>query len=183
MSLFFVLVLAGCGYKPASKLARLSLGDSVYISVEIDKKEPQNSVWLTDAIRSGLASRLNVAISDDINAPASINVRIAGIGYEPIAYDAFGYITAYRVRLELEFKTKTKQGLELCLSADESGFCEFASLISAEQDFSLAGGLKDIELIQSVLSQEQRFKAVQLASAEAFDEYISLLVLKSLKGK
>ena len=43
-------VLAGCGYKPVSKITNDIMGEHVYVNVLISKEEPKNSVWIKDSV-------------------------------------------------------------------------------------------------------------------------------------
>lgn len=171
LALFFVFWLAGCGYRPIASISKEVFSDSVYVNVKIDKKEPKNSVWITDAVKEGMVSRLGLALSSDESAPTKIDVFINSLNYSALSYDEFGYITAYKVTLSLSFKTVLKDGT--IIEKNTSG----------EHDFSVSRKLKDTRFADSVISDTERFEAIKEASKEAFDEYISYLAIIGLKGK
>ena len=55
--------MAGCGYKPVSKITNDIMGERVYVNVLISKEEPKNSVWIKDSVFEGIVTRLGKRIS------------------------------------------------------------------------------------------------------------------------
>ena len=174
MKIFFAVLLAfltaGCGYKPVSKITQDILGDPVYVDVIISKVEPKNSVFIKDAVKEGIVSRLNRALSDDKNAQSSITVSIKSIDYQATVFDQYGYITAYKIVLNLSYKTKFKDGKIVETTA------------SGEHDFSVARRSKSTRYADSIISDTDKFEAIKEASKEAFDEYIANLAIKAYQN-
>lgn len=171
LAAIFVVMIVGCGYRPIASISKDIFDESVFVNVKIDKKEPKNSVWITDAVKEGMVSRLGLALSSDENAPTRIDVAINSFEYTPLSYDDLGYITAYKVTLSLSFKTTLKNGA--IVEKNTSG----------EHDFSVSRKIKNTRFADSVISDTERFEAIKEASKEAFDEYISYLAIIGLKGK
>lgn len=170
LSVIICFFISGCGYRPVAQITQNTLGNSVYIRVTIDKTEPKNSVYITDAVREGIVSRLGTSISEDSNSKSKIDISIQSISYKAITYDEYGYITAYKVSLRLLFRTKFENG-------------KVSDMVtSGEHDFSIARKLKDTRFADSVIGEHERFEAIKKASSEAFDEYISLLAISGIKG-
>lgn len=166
LGLIFAVFVIGCGYKPISKIADSVLDDRIYVDVVIDKSEPKNSVFIKDAVREGIVSRLNKSLSDKQNANTFISVSTKSLNYQATVYDEYGYISAYRAILRLEFKTKFKDGKTENITT------------SGEYDFSIARRVRSTRYADSVISDAERYEAIKEASKEAFDEYISRLALK-----
>ena len=81
---FIAFLFAGCGYKPLSKITNDIMGDEVYVHVIIDKSDPKSSVWITDAIKEGIVSRLNRKLSDDKNAKTKITAYIKSLNLQAL---------------------------------------------------------------------------------------------------
>ncbi|MBE3606291.1 penicillin-binding protein [Campylobacter sp. RM13119] len=170
ISVFMALMLAGCGYKPVSKITKEMTGESVYVDVIISKTEPKNSVWVKDAVKDGVVSRLNKTLSDDQNADMSIIISVGSLSYQAAVYDQYGYITSYRAILNLNFKTRLKDGSVVNITT------------SGEHDFSIARRLQNTRYADSVISDTERYEAIKEASKDAFDEYIANLALKGYQN-
>ncbi|WP_169784031.1 LPS assembly lipoprotein LptE [Campylobacter curvus] len=170
LGIFIALLIAGCGYKPVSKITQDIIGESVYVDVIISKTEPKNSVWIKDAVKEGMVARLNRALSDDKNADTSIIVSIKSINYEATVYNKNGYITSYKISLNLNYKTKFKDGRVVDIPA------------SGEYDFSVSPTQKSTRYADSVISDTDKYEAIKEASKEAFDEYIANLAVKGYKN-
>ncbi|MBR8463754.1 penicillin-binding protein [Campylobacter sp. faydin G-24] len=170
LAIFITIFLIGCGYKPVSKLTQDTMGESIYVDVAISKIEPKNSVLIKDAVKEGMVSRLNRSLSDDKNADTKINVRIDSIDYQATIYDEYGYISSYKVVLNLIYETKFKDGSSSNIT------------VSGEHDFSVARRSKSIRYADSVISDTEKYEAIKEASKEAFDEYIANLAIRGYKN-
>lgn len=170
LAFFLAFFLVGCGYKPISKVANNIMGDGVYIEVFIDKSEPKNSVFIKDAVKEGIVSRLGKRLSDKDSANISISVVTKSLTYQATIYDEYGYISSYRAILNLEFKTKFKDGTIENIQS------------TGEYDFSIARRAKSTRYADSVISETEKFEAIKEASKEAFDEFISKLAVKGYKN-
>ncbi|AQW86848.1 putative lipooligosaccharide transport system, OM component (LptE family) [Campylobacter pinnipediorum subsp. caledonicus] len=169
-TIFITIFLVGCGYQPISKISHNLVGDRVFIDVIIDKNEPKNSVFIKDAVREGIASRLNKNLSSKNSANTFINVKTKSLSYQPTVYDEYGYITSYKATLVLIFETKFK----------DDSVSEIQT--SGEYDFNIAKRIKNIRYADSIISERERYQAIKEASKEAFDEYVSKLALKGNKN-
>lgn len=170
LAIFIAVMIAGCGYKPVSKVARANLDDSVYVEVVISKTEPKNSVLIKDAVREGLIERLGLALASKEQAKTHIEVSTTSLRYSAMMYDEYGYISAYKANLGLNFKTRFKDGSVVNIPT------------TGEYDFSLTRRIKEVRYADSVISDTEKFEAIKQASKEAFDEYISILAIKGYKN-
>ena len=170
LAFFIAMFICGCGYKPVSKITQDLVGERIYVDVIISKEEPKNSVWIKDAVKEGMVARLNKSLSSKEGADTSIIISVKELTYDAIIYDQYGYITSYKASLQLNYRTKFKDGSVVDVPA------------SGEYDFSVARRQKDVRFADSVISDTQKYEAIKEASKEAFDEYIANLAVKGYKN-
>lgn len=170
LAFFIAVFICGCGYKPVSKITQDLIGERIYVDVIISKEEPKNSVWIKDAVKEGMVARLNKSLSSKESADTSIIISVKELTYDAIIYDQYGYITSYKASLQLNYRTKFKDGSVVDVPA------------SGEYDFSVARRQKDVRFADSVISDTQKYEAIKEASKEAFDEYIANLAVKGYKN-
>ena len=168
MRLIAILLLAffivGCGYKPSSVAARDILGSSVWIDVIISKIDPESSVVIKDGIKSAMLRRLGVSLTQKDKAESIIIASIKSLTFDAISYDHFGYATAYKANLTIEYKLKQKDGNIKSV------------LASGDYDFRVTRRIN----ANSVISDSERFDAIANASLQSFDEFVSKLAMQGL---
>ena len=152
LAFFIAIFICGCGYKPVSKITQDLVGEKIYVDVIISKEEPKNSVWIKDAVKEGMVARLNKSLSSKESADTSIIISVKELTYDAIIYDQYGYITSYKASLQLNYKTKFKDGSVVDVPA------------SGEYDFSVARRQKDVRFADSVISDTQKYEAIKEAS-------------------
>ena len=172
MRLIAILLLAffivGCGYKPSSVAARDILGSSVWIDVIISKIDPESSVVIKDGIKSAMLRRLGVSLTQKDKAESIIIASIKSLTFDAISYDHFGYATAYKANLTIEYKLKQKDGNIKSV------------LASGDYDFRVTSRINDNRFTDSVISDSERFDAIANASLQSFDEFVSKLAMQGL---
>jgi len=165
----FALLLIGCGYQPSAVVTKSILDESVFVDVVMDKIDPRNTVALKDAVRSGIVERLHRKIADKSSAETYIIAKIKRLKFSALTYDQYGYVTSFNASLTLNFKTKLKNGE--VFSADTVG----------NHDFRVTRLVKKVRDTSAVISDKDRFDAIENASKQAFDEFIAVLAMKGLK--
>lgn len=165
----FVVLVVGCGYQPVSKITSQIMSKSVYVDVLMSKTDPQNTVAIKDAIKSGIVARLGSNLADKSSAQTYIVASIKRLTFTALTYDRYGYITSYRANLTLNFKTKLKNG-EI-----------FSKDCVGDHDFSVSRLVKNKHDTISVISDKERYDAIENASTQAFDEFISALAIKGIQ--
>ena len=108
LTVFCLIFLIGCGYKPISKIAKETIEGSVFVDVTMSKTDPQNTVAIKDAIRQGIVQRLGMSLADRSSAQSHIVAAIKSLSFTELSYDQYGYISSYRANLVVNFKTKLK---------------------------------------------------------------------------
>lgn len=170
LALFILFFVLGCEYRPISKITHNVLPQNIYVDVLMSKTDPQNTVAIKDAVKKGIVERLGREFSDKKAADSYIIVNIKSLRFTELTYDQFGYVTSYRANLRLNFKTKLSDG-EI-FSTDTVG----------DYDFRVSKLVKNVRDANSVISDKDRYNAIENASKQAFDEFISALAVRGLKN-
>ena len=168
---FIVFFMMGCGYQPVARITEDVLADTVFVDAVMSKVDPQNTVAIKDSVREGVVYRLHKSLASKEVAKSYIIVSIKSLRFTALTYDQYGYITSYRANLNLNFETKLKDGRVLNLSG------------SGDHDFRVTKLVKSVRDTSSVISDKDRYDAIQNASTQAFDEFIAALSVESLKNK
>ncbi|WP_086244995.1 LPS assembly lipoprotein LptE [Campylobacter devanensis] len=172
MRLIAILLLAffivGCGYKPSSVAARDAIGSSVWVDVIISKTDPESTVVIKDGIKSAMLRRLGANLVDKNEADSIIIASIKSLTFSAISYDQFGYATAYKANLVMEYRLKQK---DVSIKS---------ILTSGDYDFRVTKRLNDRRFTDSVISDNERFDAITNASLQCFDEFVSKLAMQGL---
>ena len=157
ISLFIIyyslFILSGCGYKPSTVFSKKVLGDRIYVDLDINVEEPENSVFIKDAINEAIYDRFRSKLSSKKDANTIILVKLENVELTPLSYDKNGYATLYKNSVELKFKVidKFKKSYKITSIGTFS--------------FGVVG--------QSVISDKKKFDAIKVASAKAIDKFIS----------
>ncbi|WP_086226270.1 LPS assembly lipoprotein LptE [Campylobacter devanensis] len=166
--LLLAFFIAGCGYKPSSVAARDAIGSSVWVDVIISKTDPESTVVIKDGIKSAMLRRLGVNLVDKNEADSIIIASIKSLTFSAISYDQFGYATAYKANLVMEYRLKQK---DVSIKS---------ILTSGDYDFRVTKRLNDRRFTDSVISDNERFDAITNASLQCFDEFVSKLAMQGL---
>jgi hypothetical protein len=155
------LLVTGCGYRPTAHLARDVLGDNVYIYVAMSRVDPQNTVLIKDAIASALVDRFGSEIVPENLAHTKLYIQLQSVEFNPLVYDANGYVISYRTvaRLKIDYHLKGGNNGTITTSGD--------------YDFPIAA--------DSIISDTKRFEAIQYASVDAIDEFTALVAVQGMK--
>lgn len=171
LAIIFAIFIVGCGYTPVARVTQSILGDNVFVDVAMSKTDPRNTVAIKDAVRDGVVYRLHRSLSDRQNADTKIFVSIRSLTFSALTYDKFGYITSYRANLSLNFRTELKDGRVLNIPG------------SGDHDFRVTRLVKSSRDTSSVISDQERYEAIQNASTQAFDEFIAALAVQGYKAE
>ncbi|CZE47580.1 LPS assembly lipoprotein LptE [Campylobacter geochelonis] len=169
LAIVFVIFVVGCGYRPVARVADSILADSVFVDVVMSKTDPQNTVAIKDAVREGIVSRLHRRLAPKQSAQSYIIASIKSLSFTALTYDQYGYITSYRANLTINFQTKLKDGSVVNLSG------------SGDHDFRVTRLVKSSRDTSSVISDKDRYDAIQNASTQAFDEFVAALSVKAMQ--
>lgn len=169
LTVFCLIFLIGCGYKPVSRIAKETMSGSVFVDVMMSKTDPQNTVAIKDAIRQGIVQRLGMSLADKNSAQTIVVASIKSLSFSELSYDQFGYVTSYRANIIVNFSTKLKNG------------DVFSKDCVGDYDFKVSRLVKNSYDTSSIISDKDRYKAIENASAQAFDEFISALAIRGFR--
>jgi len=166
-SLTILFFITACGYKPSAQYAREVLGERIHVDVSISRKDPKNSVLIKDAVNESVITRLGAKLSSKETATSQLFVKIGSTSFSPILYNQSGYVTSYKAKVSLNIKYTTKDGKSESFST------------SGEYDFPIAEN--EDGTTNSVISDSKRFEAINLASLDALNEFVSRIAIKGMK--
>jgi len=152
--LIFIVLFYGCGYRPSSSYTPKTLGDRVYIEVEVSLSDPENSVLIRDTITKAIYTRLKSFTTTKKRAKSFIKVKYKDIKFIPLEYDRNGYVVHYQADVILDFLFK-RDGQEVQKS------------LVGRYDFPIRPS--------AIISTSLRFKAIEEGSKKALDEFIAYL--------
>ncbi len=162
-ALFSILLLNSCAYKPSSVYVSQVLGKKVYAKVLVNAEDPKNSVALKDALDEVILNQFHlILVSNASEADTFMNISLNSISFDPIEYDANGYVNIYRanISLNLSYTYKGKTG---------------SISKSSSEEFSIQGG--------STISAIQRYTAIKNAAQKALNKMVSLLAFRGYNAK
>jgi len=152
------LIITGCGYKPVAQYGRDLLPGPVYVDVRLSGVEPQNGVYLKDEIIRLVKNRFHKRVSlNKAEALSQIVVPSYTIDYSALTYDNNGYVTRYRVTVEIMFNLITPKE-------------KLNKQISSTEDVSIQPG--------SLTSSVARDAAIRVAIRKAMDQFVAYVAQK-----
>lgn len=156
-----LLLFAGCGYKPSSKFARESVGESVSTSVVISAMDPENTVIIKDAVDSAIIEIFRTSLTTQNKSSTHLELSMSAPSYAPIQYNSNGYVVAYRMTINLSI-TKTHNGLSKVYSA------------RGTYDFSVEPN--------AVVTDQQRFDAIRQSASKAIASFVAQIAAEGARS-
>ncbi len=148
-----LLVLSGCGYKPSSTFYKSSFKGSVFVDVDIDLMDTQNSVYINDIFNQMIVERFQSRLEDRDRADSIIEIKINDVKFKPLLYDEKGYVSIYRAVVSIYVRYNDRDGVEMSRSYD------------GRYDFSVDNA--------SIITESNRYEAIKFASHKALEIFIS----------
>lgn len=149
----------GCGYKPSSSYIKEFIGETIFIEVIIDRKEPENGAYLKDSINEMVYTRFKSKIVAKELAQSKLSISYGGSNFTPLVYKD-GYIVRYRLEVNVTFKFKNEK---------ES----ITRKIKTLNDFDIQEN--------SYTSSNLRIEAIKVGLDKALDEFLAFLSAKGAK--
>lgn len=161
--LLTILVLfGGCGYKPTVTYAQKSLNGKVFVSVDIDIKNINNTILIKDALIEMLTSKFDLTVTTNKALASSyIHGKLGSITETQLQSDVQGYSKVYRESVSVTV-TYQKKG-ESKKTLTEKSYADF----SVEDD--------------SVVSQSKKDEAIKVAISKALSNIFSKMAVNSSK--
>ncbi len=166
LNFLFLMILTlsfvSCGYKTSSSYAKKELGEKIFVDLNVNIKDPKNSVLIKDVFHELLVQRLDkTLVYKKDQADTIVYLDYKNVNFSELSYDDSGYVKLYKATVTLNVKYKNKN--EEIKSFDVSG----------RYDFSTNS--------KGTISDTKRFDAIKKAFAKALDEVISKLAITAYK--
>lgn len=157
----FLLVLTvlfsfvACGYKPSVQYVKAVLSENVYTQIEIDLRDPENAVFVKDALNQAVIERFGGRLVSQAQADSQLFIRLESVTFSPAQYDENGFVVAYNNTVSLKIHSIDKKRKEKTYH------------VSGHYDFPVEAN--------SVISETSRFNAIKEASKKALNHFIARL--------
>ena len=163
--LFLIVGLfAGCGYKPSSYYAKAEIEGEVYVELEIDIDNTQNSIYVKDAMNEMILNQFNATLTENKeHADTHVLVELGGVSHSSVSSDNDGYAQSYRTTVSIKIKY-TKKGKESKTLS-----------VSDYYDYTVDN--------DSVITDQKKKIAIKIASTKALSNLFSKIAVTSMKEK
>ena len=157
LSVFILVLVSGCGYRPSAHFAKKILGERVYTKVDVSLATPENSVLTKDALNKALRTRLKTIVTRKEDADSILSVMYEKMTFTPLQYDKNGYVVEYQVKMKLKFIFEKEGKVEIKRTI---GHYEFPILPSA------------------IIAYDVKLKAIEQSSVKALDQFFAYITAK-----
>lgn len=150
--LMVLLIMAGCGYSPASHYAQNIVGESVSTEVVISMEDPQNTVIIKDAVDTAVITKFRTSLVARGLSKTHLKFVITSVTLSPLRYDTNGYVITYR--------TTVAMGIE-----------RIAGDVRAHYNVS---GMYDFDIEpNAIVSDQARFEAIRQGAQKGIDNFVA----------
>jgi hypothetical protein len=94
-------LLISCGYKPSSYYQNRILGEDVKTKIEIDVKNPRETIFFKDALNDAVYTILGKNVCTQ-NCDTEIKIKNFSTSLTPLDYDENGFPILYRSKVTLD---------------------------------------------------------------------------------
>jgi hypothetical protein len=159
---FLLFTFTGCGYKPSSYYAKNEITGKVYVDLEMDIENSQNSVLVKDAMNEMVLSRFNAQLTQNKEeADTVVFVKLASVSHSVMASDNEGYAKTYRANVNISVVYQKKGEDKKHIS------------VSNYYDYNVEAN--------SLVSDQQKQEAVKNAATKALGDLFSKIAVNSFK--
>lgn len=160
ISMLFLVIMAGCGYLPASHYAKSVVGESVSTEVVISLEDPQNSVIIKDAVDAAVITKFRSALVPKGSSKTHLKIAVGSVAFSPLQYDINGYIVTYRTIVTMNILRTTEGKIR---SYTTRGTYDFAIEPNA------------------IITDQARFEAIDQGAQKGLDAFIAQLAAEGAK--
>jgi len=151
---FLFLILTGCGYKPSTVYQDRLISNKVKIVIEIDVKNPRESIFVKDALNDAIYSILNKNVCYN-NCNSVLKINSSSFSLSVLDYDKNGYPVLYRANVSLNVTLIDKNQKKYLYN------------VKGIYDFRIESN--------SVLNDEEKLNAYKNASINALNKLFALI--------
>lgn len=153
---FMGVLLSSCGYVPSASFAQKALGDSVFVKLNINLPNPENSVELKDEFNKIIISRFQNKIANADESDSIITIDIDKITDTHIAVSSDAFATYYRVSVFTTYTYDDKKGNKRSVSG--SGYFDY-----------------NISLDNPLTTHNNRYYAINQAFLQTIDRFVAMM--------
>lgn len=153
---FACVFVSGCGYLPSSVLAQKALGNTVFVKLNINLPNPENSVELKDEFNKIIVSRFQNKLADSNQSDSVITIDIDKITDTHIAVSSDAFTTYYRVAVFTTYTYDDKKGNKTSVSS--SGFFDY-----------------NVSLDSPLVTYNNRYYAINQAFLQTIDKFVAMM--------
>lgn len=157
-----LILLAGCGYQPASHYAKNVVGESVSTEVVISMEDPQNTVIIKDAVAMAVITKFRASLVPKNASQTHLKIAISGVGFTPLRYDTNGYVVTYRTTVSMSIERMHGDKRELYSTR---GIYDFAIEPNA------------------IITDQARFEAIRQGAQKGIDTFIAQVAAQGANSK
>jgi outer membrane lipopolysaccharide assembly protein LptE/RlpB len=157
-----VALFTGCGYKPSSHYAKNAISGDVYVELNVDISNAQNSVYVKDAMNEMILNQFKANLADDKEtADTLVTVALSSVSHTVMSTDDNGYAQSYRTTVNISVTYKKKNQKRKSIS------------VSNYYDYTIDG--------TSVITDQKKNTAVKIASTKALSDIFSKIAITDMK--
>ncbi|NWF65924.1 MAG: hypothetical protein HXX81_00475 [Campylobacterales bacterium] len=156
---FIFILFSGCGYKPAANFSKNIILENVFVDVKIDLVDPENLVIVKDSLNEMIVHKFNRTVTTKELADTIIYLKLKNVKFIPLRSNKDGYVIMTRAKVYYDSKVTLKDRNQ-----------EFNFLVDGSYDFAIEPN--------SIISDTNRFIAIDKASQKAIDKLVALISLK-----
>lgn len=157
-----LIFLAGCGYQPASHLAKNVLGESVSTEVIISMEDPQNSVIIKDAVDAAVITKFRTSLVSKNVASTHLKIAIGSVSFSPLRYDTDGYVITYR--------TSVAMAISRTFEGKVKNYTTYGTY-----DFEIEPN--------AIISDQSRFEAIRQGAQKGIDAFVAKIAAEGANSK
>ena len=151
---FFPFIFIACGYKPSVDYQNKLLGNQIKTVVNIDVKNPRETIFLKDAVNDAVYSILGDNVCYN-NCSSILTIKPSFSSLDVLDYDKNGYPVLYRSKVVLNITLKDKN--------------------SKIRNYTVSG-IYDFRIeSQSIVNDETKLNAYKNASINALNKFFAIL--------
>ena len=167
--LFFIFyslfTFSGCSYKPSSYYAKKSISGNVFVDLDVDIDNTENSVLIKDAMNEMLLSQLqSTLVTQKSKADVLIFIKLNNVSHSVLQTDNEGYTLSYRTNVTVSIEYKKNKLNSKLTTLQLSNYSDY----EVDED--------------SIITEQRKQKAIKLASAKVFSNLVSKIAIRNLSN-
>ncbi len=162
LSFFIILTFTSCGYSPSSKFARVAMGEKISTAIVISLVDPENTVLVKDAVDSAIVEVFHASLTSQTYSDSHLIISISDPAYVPTVYDRDGFITGYRMSVNLKIVRHHK------------GISKIYNTVGT-YDFTV--------LPNAVITDQERFNAIKNGAKKAILLFVAQVSAEGARAK